>query len=167
VAILRPSTKIINSQKRSSEIALRICNLCVFITQTISYRSIILIYCKITTITIYLFILSKPSRCVTIFQYIIFPSYTTSLHYHNTFTCYNFLATCFGRLFANIIRSSMRVHYGIPYCVQIIIKIKFIFKIIYNSDKNLLYNVSSLCVWNHWLKSLFKTIHCLRWGLVL
>jgi hypothetical protein len=39
-----------------------------------------------------------------IFQYITFPSYTTSLHYHNTFTCYNFLATCFGRPFATIIR---------------------------------------------------------------
>jgi hypothetical protein len=34
--------------------------------------------------------LSKPSRCVTIFQYITFPSHTTSLYYHNTFTCYNF-----------------------------------------------------------------------------
>jgi hypothetical protein len=29
----------------------------------------------------------------------------------------------------------MRVHYGIPYCVQMIINIKFTFKIVYNLDK--------------------------------
>jgi hypothetical protein len=30
---------------------------------------------------------------------------------------------------------SMRVHYGIPYCVQIIIKIEFTSKIVHNLDK--------------------------------
>jgi hypothetical protein len=37
----------------------------------------------------------------------------------------------------------MRVYYGIPYCVQVIIKIEFTFKIVHNLDKT--YYIHVMC----------------------